>query len=151
MDLKQHPSLSDVWVSPDGRVFRELTPSLDSGGYHQIRNGDIRQRRHTLVCETYHGERPDGAVVRHNDGVSSNDHKDNLQWGTQAENCADTVSHGKSTKVSKNPQAQLTEVQAKEIKQRRADGEKGRVLAQEFGVSEQVVCDIHKGRLWWHV
>lgn len=41
-----------------------------------------------------------------------------------------------------------TEAQALEIRARRAAGEGGRELAEEFGISEQQVCDIHKGRSW---
>lgn len=146
--MKQHPSDPSIFVTEDGRVFRELLPSKDSGGYHQIRNGELRQRRHVLVCEAYHGPRPPGCEVRHLDGDKSNDTPGNLEWGTRLENCADTVAHGRTTRGVKNAQALLTEAQAREIKQRRADGEGGRALAQEFGISEGAVCDLHKGRTW---
>jgi HNH endonuclease len=135
LKLKRHPSCPEIWVSSHGRVFRELTPTLDSAGYHQIRNGTFRLRRHVLVAETWVGLRPPGFVVRHKDGNPGNDHPDNLEWGTQADG-------------SKNAHAKLTEAQAKEIKQRRASGESGRSLAKEFGVSQSTICDIHKGRCW---
>ena len=146
--MKQHPTRKDVWVSEDGRVFKELFPSKDSGGYHQIRAGVVRERRHVLVCETYHGARPKGMVVRHLDGDPSNDRPSNLAWGTIADNYQDTVLHGRSTKHERNPSAKLNEEQVREIKRRRADGESGVSLAREFGVSQQTICGIKNGRDW---
>lgn len=40
----------------------------------------------------------------------------------------------------------LTPGQADTIRRRRAAGESGRALAAEFGISEQLVCDIFNGR-----
>ena len=148
MHLKQHPHHPEIWVSDQGTVFRELTPSLDGAGYHQIRNGKFRERRHVLVAETWVGPRPPECVVRHKDGDPGHDHPDNLEWGSQAENMQDAVKHGTMTKGSKHHCAKLTEAQVKEIKMRRASGESGCSLAKEFGISHQTVCDIHKGRAW---
>lgn len=44
--------------------------------------------------------------------------------------------------------SKLSEAEATAIRERRAAGERGRALAAEFGVSEQLVCDIAKGRRW---
>lgn len=51
---------------------------------------------HRLVCEAFHGERPDGAVVRHLNGNYLDNRAENLCWGTWAENSADMVRHGRS-------------------------------------------------------
>lgn len=40
----------------------------------------------------------------------------------------------------------LTAETVAEIRMRRAAGERGRVLAAVYGVSEQRICDIYKGR-----
>lgn len=146
--MKQHPRYPDIFVAEDGSVFRRLTPSKDSGGYHQIRNGKIRERRHALVAEAYHGPRPPGADIRHLNGDPGDDRPENLAYGTRAENAADTVSHGRTTRGSRNTQAKLTEAQARDIKMRLQAGEMGRALADEFGVTEQTICDIRKGRQW---
>jgi len=146
--MKQHPRYPDIFVAEDGSVFRRLAPSRDSGGYHQIRNGRIRERRHTLVAEAYHGPRPPGADIRHLNGDPGDDRPENLAYGTRVENAADTISHGRTTRGSRNTQAKLTEAQAREIKMRLRAGEMGRALAREFGVSEQGICDIRKGRQW---
>lgn len=52
---------------------------------------------------------------------------------------------------SKNHAAKLTEAQVIEIKRRLAVGERGRHLAQEFGVNESIVSEIKTGRRWRHV
>ena len=48
--------------------------------------GQMR-RVHRLVCETFHGAAPAGqTVVLHLDECKDNNHKDNLSWGTAAQN-----------------------------------------------------------------
>jgi hypothetical protein len=151
VSLKAHPFLPGVFVTPDGRVFQELTGVPGFGGYTtlKINLGRVQTiRRHTLVAETYLPPRPDGHGVRHLDGNPANDHPDNLTWGTQAENMTDMVRHGRSTRGSRNARAKLTEAQAREIKTRRAAGESGRSLAREFNISEQTVACIKTGRQW---
>lgn len=118
--MKQHPCRPELWVTPDGRVFRELHPSKDDAGYHQIRNGKFRQRRHVLVAETYHGPKPfEKAVVRHKNGDELDDTATNLEWGTQKENGGDAVVHGTTAKGEKNAMHKLTEAAAEDILARR--------------------------------
>jgi len=151
MNLKQHPERDDIWVTPEGRVFRELTPSLDDGGYMQIRNGNFRRRRGVLVCEVYHGTRPRGLVMRHRDGDSLNDVEDNVCWGTQAENMADAMVHGTTTRGGKNEHAVLTLMQVREIKRRLerfSHGTNVEQLAKHYNVNRATIYDIKAGRTW---
>lgn len=148
MELKQHPTIPEIFCTEDGRVFRELVPSRDSGGYAQIRNGTMRLRRHVLVCETFSGARSPGMVVRHLDGNRANDSATNLAWGTQAENCADTVEHGNSTRGEKNARSKITAAMAADIKARIDAGEGNKAIAADYGISAQSVCDIRGGRTW---
>lgn len=148
MNLKQHPERADIWVTPEGRVFRELNPSVDDGGYMQIRNGNFRRRRGVLVCEVYHGVRPKGLVLRHKDGDSLNDDQSNVTWGTQAENMADAVRHGTTTRGRKNEHAVLNLMQVREIKKRMARGQTVPMLAKHYRVSRATIYDIKAGRTW---
>jgi hypothetical protein len=87
-------------VSDDGLIKGPkglLRPRLSDRGYLVIgiRTGKPRPYQvHALVCETFHGPRPDGCEVRHLDGNELNNHADNLAWGTRAENISDQVRHG---------------------------------------------------------
>lgn len=146
--MKKHPTRKHLYVDEAGNVFQLLTASPSHGGYHTIKIGSGTIRRHTLVCETYNGLRPDGQEVRHLNGDPGDDRPENLAWGTRTENLADMINHGRSTRGAKNTQVVLTEAQVQEIRRRRRAGERGVDLADEFGVHEATICDIHKGRHW---
>lgn len=150
----QHPTRPDVWVTPDGRVFQELHVTRDGAGYRMVslagRSGG-KIRRHVLVCETYHGTRPHGQVVRHKNGIPGDDREENLEWGTQSQNLQDAVRHGTTTKGSKNRHAKLTDEQVSEIKRRLDTGEKQKDIAEWFGVSQPTISEIKSGKAWKHV
>jgi group I intron endonuclease len=58
---------------------------------------------------------------------------------------------GAAQRGSGNHAAKLDESAVLTIRARLATGEKGRVLAAEFGVSESIVSEIKHGRRWQHV
>lgn len=65
----------------------------------------------------------------------------NCRWATWHEQANNrTPNHGQ-----RHPHARLTDEQAIEI---RSSTERGVDLARRFGVSQQTVCDIRKGRHW---
>jgi hypothetical protein len=152
IDLHQHPTRPDIYVTPDGRVFRELPVTPSGYGYHSVYLGGHGRsvlRRHTIVAQTFLGPAPEpGMQVRHLDGDSSNDHKDNLRWGTAAENGADCIAHGRSGRGETHPRAKLTAEQVLEIRERRAGGEAGVALAEEFGVTKEAIYNIQARRTW---
>lgn len=132
----------------EGELWIKAPLHQDGRGYWMTRIMGKAIRLHRLLCEGFHGPPKKGQVARHLNGDHLDNSEANLTWGTQAQNCLDTVVHGNSTKGEKNPRAVLTLEQVKEIRQRRASGEMGRALAEEFGVTDGTVCDIHKGRTW---
>ena len=85
-----------------GKVLK-ATPDKD--GYLSVHLcvGGVRThgRVHQLACETFHGPRPEGLVVRHLDGNNQNNTPGNLKWGTDAENAQDRVRHGTDAEASK--------------------------------------------------
>lgn len=143
MEIAAHPSRPNVWLSADGRVFRELAASPSDGGYATVKLGKTTLRRHVLVCEMHHGPRPPGMEVRHLDGDPTNDSPENLAWGTRHDNMLDVARHGRV-----NGPAKLTWPEALEIRRRAAAGERQKDLAVEFGVTAQTINDIHRGRAW---
>lgn len=154
MLLKQHPRYHDVFLTETGLVFRRIATSLSSNGYHTVKlplgSTSVQTvRRHVLVAETFVGPKPHpSAVVRHIDGNPGNDSPSNLEWGTQRDNCADTVLHGRSPRGERHGQVRITLGQAQEIYDRRVLGESGKALADEFGITQAAVCDLYKGRTW---
>lgn len=96
-------------VTPSGVIWsvregfpRKLITSMHKGYVHaQIKSapGRHNQRKmpvHQVVLLAYRGERPSPSHVgRHLDGDVMNNHPDNLAWGTQAENIADCIAHGR--------------------------------------------------------
>lgn len=94
---------------------------------------------HRLMAETFLDPIPDKPLVLHRDGDRANNHIKNLYYGSQRENMRDARRHHQH-------KHKLTLAQVEEVRRRRAAGEAGRSLAAEYGVSEQYICDIHRGR-----
>ena len=92
-----------------------------------------------LVAEAFIGPRPVGMLVLHNNGNEQDNRAKNLRYGSYKDNAQDARKHNQTAHL-------LTLRQVETIRRRRLKGERGRDLAQEFGVSEQYICDIHKGR-----
>ncbi len=89
-------------VPVPGRVLSQYLQD----GYPMVKisvGGAGRRRAvHVLVCEAWHGPRPDArAECRHLDDDKSNLHPSNLQWGTRAENMADRIRNGIDPNLSK--------------------------------------------------
>ena len=93
-----------------------------------------------LVLEAFIGARPIAHVIMHLDDNTDNNALSNLRWGTARENVHDMVRKGRCGGQV------LTLEQVGQIIRRRSAGERGRALAIEFGISEQRICDLYKGR-----
>lgn len=79
------------------RKGRLKKPSRRANGYPQTllcREGKRKNKYvHRLVLEGFVGPCPDGMECLHIDGNKTNNHVDNLRWGTGSENTLDTVRH----------------------------------------------------------
>lgn len=93
-----------------------------------------------LVLAAFVGPRPMGFVAMHRDDDSSNNAVSNLLWATSSQNMLDCA-------VKQRHKCQrLSLAQVAEVVKRRAAGETGVSLAKEYGVSQQRICDVYKGR-----
>lgn len=98
-------------VSSLGRVFshrsRVIMKPYRKGRYLilvlTVKGKRKEVRLHRIMLETFVGPRPEGKVTRHLDGDVYNNVLKNLCYGTQKENAADTIRHGRSLVGDKNP------------------------------------------------
>lgn len=149
--------LSSYFVTRSGRLFSERSGSavelrggIDHDGYRRyvlIDDSGARRyvRRATLVCEAFHGHRPEGMVVRHLDGSRDNDAAMNLCWSTQAENIADKREHGTMPMGEHHYAAKLNPQSVAAIRASRLSYS---VLAGHYGVSKSTIGDVKSGRTW---
>lgn len=122
-----------------------------SAGYGVIYNGGKQILAHRFMCTLAHGAPPPGKTdCAHNCGNGSRGcvNPRHLRWATRSENMADCALHGTRLDGDKNPQAKLTNVQVAAIRNSR---EKGRFLAQKYGVSPSLIAMIKNGRVWRHL
>lgn len=86
-----------------GKILR--TPLMQQTGYPFVSlhiQGERQVRTvHSLVAETFIGTRPEGMEVCHNDGDRTNNHLDNLRYGTSSDNNLDQLRHGTHTNAAK--------------------------------------------------
>lgn len=152
-------------VSNLGRV-RSLQPprgdgimrgDVDRYGYRRVLlardGGKVRFKVHRLVCQAFHGEAPDGHEVGHLDGDKSNNCAANLAWVTRSENSLHKAVHGVryvghskgGLPGSKNPHAKLSADQVRELRSKAANGQSGRALAREYGITSGNASRIIRG------
>lgn len=153
-DLKRIPGFPNYFVSRDGHVFsivsgkpKELAqvPGSDGGRYRYVNLGKKKRIGvHQLVAMCF---LPSPVmVVRHRDNNPSNNHADNLRWGTQAENLADRVEHGTMTAGERNGACKVSDDVAEEIRKRRLAKERCRDIAADVGLSASQVHRIGLGQ-----
>lgn len=103
-------------VSDDGRVvslhgktrpaghLMALTP-MKSGGYPSVGLcvGGVRKQHkvHHLVADAFIGRRPEGLIVRHLNGDPTDNRVENLRYGTLSENTRDSLAHGTQANARK--------------------------------------------------
>jgi len=149
-------------VSNMGRVasrkwgkWRILRPWPDGSGYSSIsiHYKGYRQdsKVHILVAEAFLGPRPSPKhQANHIDGIRTNPRADNLEWVTSSGNQRhrfDVLKHG-NPRGEANGFSKLTEAKVREIRVRRAAGEKLVSIAVDYGIDFSTVSDIANGRRW---
>lgn len=146
-------SVPRIITFSDGRVRRYagqvLAQYTDGDGYKKVtlkKNGkDLRVHVHVLVAQTFHGVRPKSWVVRHLDGVNTNNRYKNLKYGTYAENAADQLLHGTRCRGIGRWNAVLTEELVREIRAARGTVTE---LAEHFGISRTALWNVQNRKRW---
>ncbi len=137
---------------------RPIAPWRDRNGYFLVNlYRDAKPTRrfvHQLVLEAFAGLCPPGMESLHGmGGKTDNRWPENLHWGTHAENCADTARQGMRNNPvgERSGSAKLTGAIVREVRIRRAGGEKIAALAREFGVNRGTMTKAIDGRNWGHI
>ena len=122
----------------------------NAGGRGVIRRFGQTRLVHRLACIEVHGQPP---TLEHEAAHScGNGHlgcvnPNHIQWETRRQNAADMVAHGRSTRGEKNPAAKLTADDVQAI--RTLEGSMPqREIASLFGIAQQNVSDICRGKRW---
>ena len=86
-----------------GNTLYKLKPRYDGCGYLHVGLDGKTRKVHLLVLKAFSGHRTLGMVSRHLDGNKENNDINNLGWGTQKENCADRMLHGRQYRGGSRP------------------------------------------------
>ncbi len=153
-EVRNIPGLPDWVITAGGEVFsrlrstchppgsvRRLKPSSHPGGYRQVlRRVRGRKRKffiHRLVAFVFlPPPEPGQYLVRHLDEDKTNNHKDNLRWGTEADNRRDAIRNGRIRRGEAHPGAKLNWESVNEIRRLSREGWSYAALARRFSVSK---------------
>lgn len=105
---------------------------------------------HRLVLEAFIGSCPEGMQCCHLDGDPTNNKLENLRWGTQAENAADSIRHGTFARGERSGMSKLTKEAVREIRSTTGYGS-AIALAEKFGVRADYISKIKRRRAWKHI
>ncbi len=123
--------------------------SCGNHGYGQLASrGHGPLAVHRFSYELHKGPIPKGMLVRHTCDNKWCVNPGHLVLGTYADNSRDAVVRQAINRGEKNGRGKLTEQQAAAIL---VDTRRGCVIAREYGISEQNICNIRKGRSWRHL
>ena len=130
-----------------------IWPFSVRNGYGQLWVGGTLRYVHSLVCERFHGPRPEGMQASH--GPCHNRRCFNprhLSWKSRAENEADKLRDGTHIRGEAHGEAKLTEREVRELRWQWETGEwTQQALASEFGVSRSTVQNTLARKVWVHV
>lgn len=104
-----------------------------------------------IVCETFHGPRPVGMEVAHENGDATDDRAANLAWKTHKENEADKVRHGTLRVGDRSSQAKLDEAAVLDIRNRVTRGDRLQEIADAYGVAKSTVFRAASRSTWGHL
>lgn len=153
---KMHPSKTvsqRFWLRVEKRGEDECWPwkGPTRKGYGFLAVGGTKSSPrgvHRISWELHNGQIPDGLCVCHSCDVCNCCNPKHLWLGTPADNAADRKSKGRSARGNRFPQAKLTEISVKEIRNRLAKGERIATLAMSYRVNRQTIKAVRSGQFW---
>ncbi len=125
IELKDFPK---YFACEDGRIWSEngrwgqakfLSTVIGNAGYQTVCVSNEKKRTksvHVLICEAFHGSRPEGLQAAHINGNRLDNRPENLMWKSLEENYADREIHGNTCRGERNGMSKLTWKQVNEIR-----------------------------------
>jgi len=132
------------------QIYPTKTKKYDVISLSILGGGQKQFSFHVLMCEAFHGPRPQGMECRHLDGDRRNNSASNLRWGTHSQNQIDMRDHGTAYCGERHCLSKLTEREVRDIR-RMAATFKEKEIAAMFNVSQSTVRHIKYKRTWKHV
>ena len=122
----------------------------NSKGYATIWMNGQKQYVHRIVCSDVHGLPPTAkheAAHQCGQGHEGCVNSRHLRWSTRLENIADQLIHGTRNSGQRNGNSSLSDADVRAIRAM-AGSAKQREIAEAFGVSQQQVSAILRGKKW---
>lgn len=163
--MKEHPYFKGYFVSEDGMTVQRLSTGkvLDQleneFGYLTCSPEDPwtgrskKTRVHRLVAQVYVDNPENLPEVNHKNGNKQNNHRDNLEWVTSADNKQHALRMGLYDNIlgENNCSAILTDHQVHEICEKMQEGMRNKDLCKIYGVDKDTISSIRIGRNWKHI
>jgi len=152
--LGRFKSLPRLVVRSRGKPFmskERILPgnvSVNGPGYKTVNINGRNTYVHAIVLETFVGPRPPKHEACHCNGIRTDNRLENLRWDTQSANQRDRAKHGTS---NRGEQCASNILKASEVLEIYNSKEPGCELARRYGVAQQTICGIRKGRTWTHL
>ena len=162
--MKGIPNFKGFYATEDGEIYsdrcgylRKLPKSIHKGYYRvNIRDNSHPQKKyrmnvHTLILNTFVGERPKGMLCRHLNGNPLDNRLCNLKWGTPQENVQDSIRHGTAACLrtgESHIRSKLKLTDIYEIRRMYKAGQKQSDIALKYSIDQRHVSDIVRGNTW---
>jgi hypothetical protein len=120
----------------------------DRYGYGAVRKGGVYVKAHRLFYELFIGAIPAGLSVMHSCHNRACINPAHLAVGTHQENMRQMFKFNRHAHGGRSPGAKLNDDAVRHI---RASGDPLKALAAMFNVSDTLVSDVRRLRVWRHV
>lgn len=162
-EVSSFGNVRSVKTSPY-RTGRILSPKLDRYGYPSVLLFKVGKKSyrsvHQLVCEAFHGPRPEKHQVNHIDGIKKNNHQENLEWVTGSRNYRHAIAMGLMRRTrdrallrGEKHQKVKSGFGEDEVRKIRATTDRSelRAIAEKFGMKYNSLWNIKSRLTWKHV
>lgn len=146
------PSAPGYLAGADGSIIgkqgRILKQAKTPNGYLCYRASQpgftpVTRSSHVAICEAFHGLRPEGTQVAHNNGIRSDNRAENLRWSTAQDNMTDKIDHGTHNGGEGHYNAKLSD---RDVRMIRGDTTSSHAeLGRKYGVSSSHIYNIRIG------